>query len=331
MGGRNKEDSISDRIRFFENKPSYMKPIIAPVDKEILKKELTQERFVRKSNNGSNDIYIINYHNSPEVMKEIARLREITFRAAGGGTGKEIDIDEFDTSHTPYQQLIVWDPVEEEIVGGYRFIRCADAEKDNAGVPHLSTTEILHFSERFMSHYLPFTIELGRSFVQPKYQPGPDNRKGLFSLDNLWDGLGALVIDNPDVKYFFGKVTMYPDYNSKARDLILVFMHYYFPDNENLVTPIVPLTLDCNKEEIEKLFRGLDYKEGHKVLNQHVRALGENIPPLINSYMNLSATMKTFGTAINSHFGDVEETGIIVRIDDIYPTKKERHVATYKK
>ena len=308
-----------------------MIPVIAPIEKTLIKAELTKDRFVRESNKGDNEIYILNYFNSPNVMREIARLREITFRLAGGGTGKEIDIDEFDTCETPYQQLIVWDPREEEIIGGYRYIHCDDAKKDENGVPHLSTTEILHFSQTFITKYLPYTIELGRSFVQPKYQPSAENRKGLFSLDNLWDGLGALVIDNPDVMYFTGKVTMYPDYNITARDLILTFMHYYFPDNENLVTPIKPLKLLGDKEKMEALFKGLDYKEGHKVLHQEVKALGENIPPLINSYMSLSATMKTFGTAINDHFGDVEETGIIVTIADIFPSKKERHVNTYKK
>ena len=235
-----------------------MIPVIAPIEKTLIKAELTKDRFVRESNKGDNEIYILNYFNSPNVMREIARLREITFRLAGGGTGKEIDIDEFDTCETPYQQLIVWDPREEEIIGGYRYIRCADAKKDENGVPHLSTTEILHFSQTFITKYLPYAIELGRSFVQPKYQPSAENRKGLFSLDNLWDGLGALVIDNPDVMYFTGKVTMYPDYNITARDLILTFMHYYFPDNENLVTPIKPLKLLGDKEKMEALFKGLD-------------------------------------------------------------------------
>lgn len=307
-----------------------MQDIIPPVDLKILEKELNRDRFIRTTNKGNNEIYIITHHDSPNVMREIGRLRELTFRDAGGGTGKEIDIDEFDIQAVPYRQLIVWNPIEKEIIGGYRFISCGDAVGKDGKV-NLATSELFKFTDRFIAEYLPSTIELGRSFVQPKFQPSNENRKGLFSLDNLWDGLGALIIDYPHIKYFSGKVTMYTHYNAKARDLILYFMHYYFPDEEKLVYPFHPLVTKSDPKEFAPLFKGKNYKDGHMVLNQHVRALGENIPPLINSYMNTSPTMKTWGTAINEHFGGVEETGILVKIADIYPTKKERHVATYKK
>lgn len=308
-----------------------MQNIIPPVAKELLLQELNYDRFVRKANNGDNEIYIITHHDSPNVLREIGRLREVTFRAAGGGTGLPIDIDDFDTNESPYKQLIVWNAEDKEIVGGYRFIKCADAI-DKKGEIHLATTELFKFSDKFIKEYLPYTIELGRSFVQPQYQPSSSNRKGLFSLDNLWDGLGALIVDNPDMKYYFGKVTMYNSFNAEARDMILYFMKFYFPDNENLVTPHVSLGYKTDKvNTFNSLFKGLSYKDGHKVLNQHVRALGENIPPLVNTYMNISATMKTFGTSANTHFGDVEETGILVTINDIYETKKERHITSYHK
>lgn len=307
-----------------------MKPIIAPVDRALLKAELTHDRFIRKANNGLNLIYIITQHDSPNIMQEIGRLREVTFRKAGGGTGNEVDIDEFDIAAIPYKQLIVWSEEDEEIVGGYRFLDCNNAV-DEQGKIHLATKELFHFSEKFITDYLPFTIELGRSFVQPKYQPSAENRKGLFSLDNLWDGLGAITIDHPHIKYYFGKVTMYTNFNTLARDMILYFMNSYFPDTEKLVTPIYPLSITHDLKAFAKEVDGHDYKEGHRILNHHVRELGENIPPLINSYMNLSPTMKTFGTALNPGFGDVEETGILVTINDIYDSKKERHLATYIK
>lgn len=307
-----------------------MEDIIAPVERELLTTELSRDKFVRGTNNGTNEIYIITHHDSPNVMREIGRLREVTFRHAGGGTGKSVDIDDYDIADQPYRQLIVWNPEDKEIVGGYRFIKCNEATGEN-GQLSLATTELFEFSEKFIKEYLPYTIELGRSFVQPNYQPSVNNRKGLFSLDNLWDGLGALIVDNPDMKYFFGKVTMYLHFNQRARDMILFFMKYYFPDKENLVRPHQPLPYNTDISDLEALFKGLSYKEGHKVLNQHVRALGENIPPLVNSYMNLSATMRSFGTALNTHFGEVEETGIMVTIADIYDTKKERHIASYVK
>ena len=302
-----------------------MKPIIVPISRDLIESELTQERFIRKTNYGDNKIYIVNHHNAPYVMLEIGRLREVSFRSAGGGTGDEIDIDENDTCEVPYQQLIVWNEEDKEIIGGYRYILCRDAFLEDGSL-NLSTAHLFDFSEKFIKEYIPHTIELGRSWVQPTYQPSVSNRKGLFSLDNLWDGLGALIVMHPDIKYFFGKVTMYPSYNVEARDWLMAFMHYYFPDSDKLVVPINPLHYQYDIAAIQENFKGLDYKEGYRVLNQKVRQIGENIPPLINSYMNLSASMRTFGTSVNDLFGDVEETGIMITIADIYDSKKHRHI-----
>jgi hypothetical protein len=308
-----------------------MNPLIDPVELSILKSELNEATFLRTTNNGSNQIYDVNIHNSPNTLREIGRLRELTFREAGGGTGLACDLDELDTCDKCYNQLVVWNPEDQEIVGGYRYIRCGDAEINANGEYNLATTELFHFSEKFKKDFLPYTIELGRSFVQPKYQPRPENRKGLFSLDNLWDGLGALIIENPDIKYFFGKVTMYRHFNLLARDYILSFMQHYFNDPEQLVTPVHSLPITSDVTEFINEIKNLDYKEGHKILNVRVRSLGENIPPLINSYMNLSPTMRTFGTSINEHFGDVEETGILVTLKDMYESKVGRHINTYTK
>lgn len=302
-----------------------MKPIIPAIDKEILKKELHHVGCIRSTRKGDNEIYIINQHNAPNVVREIGRLREVTFRFAGGGTGEEIDLDNFDTDPICYQQLIVWSPEDEEIIGGYRFILCKDAV-DSEGNIHLSTTHYFKFTEHFIQDYLPTTCELGRSWVQPDYQPAQNPRKGLYALDNIWDGLGAIARTYAHIKYFFGKVTMYPYYNRESRDFLLHFMHHYFPDNENLMQPYHPLIQDYDEKYVEDQLKNLDFKEGFKVLNSYVRARGENIPPLVNIYMNLSPSMKTFGTAVNPDFGNVEETGILVTIADIYEDKKERHM-----
>ena len=303
-----------------------MKRIIDPIDKDLLKSELNSERFLRSTRKGGNDIYSVNIHNAPNVLKEIGRLREVTFRNAGGGTGEEIDLDEFDTSELCYDQLIVWSPEDEEIIGGYRYILCDKVLGTYSDEIPLSTSHYFKFSEPFVSDYLPNTIELGRSWVQPNFQPSVNPRKGLFALDNIWDGLGAIVHHHPEIKYFFGKVTMYDNYNTEGRDFLLHFMHHYFPDKENLMKPHAPLVQDYNSEEFDKLLDGLDFKEGFKLLNSFVRERGEFIPPLVNIYMNLSPTMKTFGTAVNEEFGGVEETGILVSLEDIYEEKKERHM-----
>ncbi|MCX8080085.1 MAG: GNAT family N-acetyltransferase [Bacteroidia bacterium] len=305
-----------------------MEKIIPKIDRKKIKEELNEKTFLRKTNNGNNEIYIINEKNAPNTLKEIGRLREITFRYAGGGTGKSIDLDEFDTGPFAYEQLLVWNPADEEIVGSYRFKICKDAIDAN-GTIHLATTKLFHFSNKFIKDYLPYTIELGRSFVQPDYQPSESFRKGLFSLDNLWDGLGALVVDHPDIRYFFGKVTMYTDFDRLARDLILSFLRHYFPDRDDLVRPIRPIHIENDTSDFLNKIKNLPYKEGHTILNKMVRERGENIPPLVNAYMNLSLTMRSFGTALNEGFGGVEETGLMVTIADIYPSKKERHINSY--
>ncbi|MEA3318125.1 MAG: GNAT family N-acetyltransferase [Bacteroidota bacterium] len=302
-----------------------MEKIIQAISKELLVQELTDDKFLRHTNFGNNHLYIITHHDSPNVMREIGRLRELAFRTAGGGTGKEIDIDNYDICKNPYKQLIVWDPSTQEIIGGYRFQEC-NSEKHSY---KLATEKLFNFSEEFKKNYLPYTIELGRSFIQPSHQSTGPLRKTLYALDNLWDGLGSLIIDNPHIKYLFGKVTMYTHYNKEARNILLSFLDKYFPDEKNLVTAKKTLDLENNKGEINKIFTGKDFAENSKILSKKVRELGENVPPLINAYMNLSSTMKVFGTTINESFGKVEETGIMITIKDVYPKKVERYFDPY--
>jgi len=305
--------------------------IIAPIDKQLIIKELTPEKFIRKTNRLNNELYVITAHDSPNLMREIGRLRELSFRYAGGGTGKEIDIDNYDTAQNPYKQLIVWDIESEEILGGYRFHVCDESFVNESGKINLATSELFGFSDDFIKNYMPYTIELGRSFVQPAFQSTNRFGKGIYSLDNLWDGLGALVVKNPNMKYFMGKVTMYTSYNTEARNMILYFLDKHFGDKENLLSPRkeYALNIDIDVNAMEKIFVGTNYEEDYKILFKTVRSYGENIPPLINSYMNLSPSMKTFGTAINSYFGGVEETGIMITINDLYNEKVKRHITSY--
>lgn len=303
-----------------------MDNIIDAVDRDLLQQELTAERFLRKTRKGGNEIYAVNIHNAPNVIREIGRLREVTFRTSGGGTGKPLDLDHFDTSENCYDQLIVWSPEDTQIIGGYRYILCNKVLPKTSEKLALSTANYFEFADDFVSKYLPNTIELGRSWVQPDFQPAVNPRKGLFALDNIWDGLGVIVLKHPEIKYFFGKVTMYPTYNTEARDFLLHFMHHYFPDKEHLMKAHHPLEQKYDQKPFDALLEGLDFKEGFKKLNTFVRDRGEFIPPLVNIYMNLSPTMKTFGTAVNPEFGNVEETAILVALDDIYEDKKERHM-----
>lgn len=303
--------------------------IIQPVSKELLKTELTPDKQLRMTNKSHNEIYVITAHNAPAVMREIGRLRELAFREAGGGTGKELDIDEFDTCENCYKQLIVWNPEAEEIIGGYRYLYGTDWELDENRQPKLATSHMFHFSDRFIEEYMPYTVELGRSFVAPEYQNVRLNTKSIFALDNLWDGLGALTVLNPHIKYFFGKMTMYPSYIRRGRDMILYFLKKHFDDKDHLITPMKPLKIEEDPKELERLFCEDDFRADYRILNREIRALGYNIPPLVNAYMNLSPTMKLFGTAINYGFGDVEETGILIAIDEILEEKRIRHIDSF--
>ena len=306
-----------------------MEDVIAPIDKEILKSELTQERRLRFTNKSHNEIYVVTAHNAPNVMKEIGRLREIAFRAAGGGTGKSMDIDEYDIMPNPYKQLIVWNPEAEEILGGYRYLFGDEVEYDEHGKPVLATAHMFDFSEKFLKEYLPYTVELGRSFVTLEYQSSRAGSKGLFALDNLWDGLGALTVINPNMKYFFGKMTMYPSYHRQGRDMILYFLNKHFHDADALITPARPLELETDPTLLEEMFCCESFKDDYRILNTEVRKLGYNIPPLVNAYMGLSPTMRMFGTAINYGFGDVEETGILIAVDEILEQKRVRHIESF--
>lgn len=306
-----------------------MQDIIQPIDGALLKAELTKDKMLRRTNKSNNEIYIVTAHDSPQVMQEIGRLREVAFRYYGGGTGQPVDIDEFDTMEDAYRQLIVWSPEEEQILGGYRFLCGSDVKFDPAGKPILATSHLFNFSEKFNKEYLPYTVELGRSFVTLEYQSSRSGAKGLFVLDNLWDGLGALSVVDPSLQYYFGKVTMYNTYNSDARNMILYFLGLHFPDTERLITPVCPLQTDTDKEQMKALFQHDNFKDNYKVLNQEVRKFGINVPPLVNAYMSLSPKMRVFGTAINHEFGEVEETGILIAIDEILEDKKKRHIETY--
>lgn len=303
--------------------------IIPPIPREVLKQELTPQRRLRTTNKNNNEIYVVTWQNAPHVLREIGRLREIAFRAAGGGTGKDCDLDEFDTMDNPYRQLIVWDPRAEKILGGYRYLPGTEFKLDEQGQPVLATSHLFNFSQKFIDEYMRQTIELGRSFVTLEYQSTRRNSHAIFTLDNLWDGLGALTVIMPNMRYFFGKMTMYPSFDRYGRDMILFFLDKHFGDREELVVARNPIKLEADYESLAKLFPYDDFREDYRVLHREIRKLGFNIPPLVNAYMGLSPTMRSFGTAINDTFGHVEETGILIAVDEILEEKRRRYIDTF--
>ncbi len=307
-----------------------MNDIIAPVSKELLKAELTADRFLRTTNRSGNEIYVVTAAEAPNVMREIGRLREIAFRAAGGGTGKDVDIDEYDTMEVPYKQLVVWNPDNNDIIGGYRFIYGKDIRFDAEGKPMIATAHgMFDFSEKFVKEFLPYTVELGRAFVALEYQSTRMGAKSLYALDNLWDGLGALTVVLPGMKYFFGKVTMYPSYPVKARDMILYFLREFFPDKDKLVQPFSPLALESDEAEFKTVFCKDNFKENYRLLKQEVRNQGVSIPPMVNAYIGVSPTMRVFGTAVNYDFGNVQETGLLIAVDEMLDDIRVRYIESF--
>lgn len=309
---------------------TYMEEIIQPVDRKVLKAELTPAHRLRHTSKSNNDIYVVTWQDCPNVVKEIGRLREIAFRTSGGGTGKSMDLDEFDLCENPYRQLIVWNPESEEILGGYRFFPLNEVEISPEGQPVLATSHMFHFSDNFKTNYMDQTVELGRSFVTLEYQnTRHELSKSLFALDNLWEGLGALTVVMPNVKYLFGKMTMYPSFSKYGRDMILYFLNKHFGDKDKLIYPINPLKIETAPEQLAEVFTEDIFKNDYRILNTEVRKLGFNIPPLVNAYMGLSPTMRVFGTAINDEFGMVEETGILIDIDELFDSKRKRYIDSF--
>ena len=300
-----------------------MKPIIPAVETALLEREL-EGHLLRPSNKADNLIYDITAHECPNVMREIARLREISYRDGGGATGQEMDIDEMDTMAKPYHQLIVWDPNNKQIIGGYRYLLGHEAEIRD-GQPFITSAHLFHYSERFIRDYLPNTIEFGRAFVQPMYQKREMGVKALFALDNIWDGIGAVMHNNPNIRWMIGKVTIYPDYNQTARELIYAYLNRYHKGEEGLFEPYHRLPI----RQIATPFEGEDRQENYHILQRAVREQGTVIPPMFSAYLNLTNDLQFFGNAINDELANVYETGIMVDLDTVYQEKKERYIAPY--
>ena len=310
-----------------------MEPIIEPVSRDALKAELTPETFLRTTNRAGNELYVVG-PKAANVIREIGRLREIAFRQDGGGTGKPLDIDEFDTDPAyGYKQLVLWDPEAQEIIGGYRFCLCSNALFNREGQPVLTSSHMFHFTKKFIKQYLPYTLELGRSFVSIEYQSSKAGAKSLYALDNLFDGIAAIgILYKKQLRYFFGKATIYREYPTEAREMVMCFLKKYFGKGHRLLSLRKEVKVEkAARLRYYKMFKGLSFKEGYRVLKGEIQKMGVSIPPLVNTYMNLSPSMIYFGTGINDEFGDVYDSGILVNFLEMYPEKRQRHAESFVK
>ncbi len=308
-----------------------MNTIIDPVPVELLKAELTKSKKLEDTNKGHNELYIVTWQDSPHVLTEVGRLRELTFREAGGSTGNAVDLDEYDKMENPYKQLIVWDPDNEAIVGGYRFFYGSDAKFDEKGQPIMASSHQFRFSQKFIDEYLPHVLELGRNFVAPAYQSSKNGSKSIFALDNLWDGLVAIIMKNPNLLYFFGKITVYPSYDHIVRDLIYHFLWKHYGDKDELVRPWDDQTImpDSDPGLMDLVVHKEDLAEDYKLLREAARMRGVNIPPNVTAYISITSQMLMFGTAVNHLMHNIEDTAVLIPFDLIYHEKKMRHIGAY--
>ncbi len=308
-----------------------MKPIIDPISLDLIKAELTPDKKLCDTNKGHNELYVFDYNNAPNLMLEVGRLREITFREAGAGIGEPYDWDEFDTMPVPCKQIIVWDPDAEAIIGGYRYILGPDMAIKEDGQPNIVSTHMFKFSDEFLQNYLPHVMELSRAFVVPAYQSSKAGAKALFALDNLWDGIAAVILLHPDIMYFMGKMSMYQSYDPTARELVFSYLWKHFEDKDKLATALDPVLPQADPRLVGLILKDDDLKDDYKNLKAAVQSLGTQIPPMINSYITISPTMKMLGTGVNREFGDVFDTGIMICFDELYAEKRERHVKSFIK
>jgi len=305
--------------------------IIKPISKEILINELKIALFLRPTRVGNNEVYIFSSEQCPNLMQEVGRLRELTFREAGAGFGKEVDIDDYDICEHRCKQLIVWDPIKKEIVGGYRFNLFYDLKNKNLNDTPLSNKSFYNVSNKFVSDYIPYLVELSRAFIQPMFQPKYAGRRAAFSLDNIWDGLGALVIKYPFLKYYFGRLTFFSNYNATVRDSIFYFFQKHLKGDTSLLQAKRPLSLDTPISYIKKKINMSDIKEDYKSLQLIAKEHNAVIPPLMKSYYNASSSLKVFDPVFDSYFGSSYAAAIIVTIKDIYPSYVKRYIKPYKK
>ena len=277
--------------------------------------ELSPKCFVTRS--AGLDIYMVDAESAPRALTEIGRIRELEFRREGGGTGKDVDLDRYDLLSPRYRQLIAWDPQEEEIVAMYRFFRGADLG-DSGG--ELASAEIFEFSPRFLSDYLPHTIELGRSVVN---RSARRSYRGLFAV---WSGLGALVREYSDARYFFGKFTVSPTLNSQLRRAMYAMLSQWCGGDSGLVSPRPDCQIFYDHAAWEQ---GVSFKDDLSRLVVFASGHGASIPPLVLSYARLTDKLQVFGTALNSQFGNVEETAILIPIEYISARIRQQFIDSY--
>lgn len=302
--------------RFEKGIFSTEKNVIHPVNKFEMRQEIENAQHLGETDDGMK-ILLMRHEQAPNTMREIARLREITFRKVGEGTGQKADTDKYDFY---YHHLVLWDDKELEVVGAYRFGLCDEVVREK-GLEGLYTSTLFHLSERF-EHYLPYSIELGRSFVQPKYWNSN-------ALDYLWHGIGAFLYHNPHIKYLFGPVSISKSYSKESIDMMVYFYTKWFTDKEELAKHKMQYILtEAKKEEFDKTFTEDTYKKDFKILKSNLKHYGHSVPTLYKQYSELcvedGVRFSDFG--IDADFGHCVDGFLVVEVPKITDKKQSRYI-----
>ena len=301
---------------FFETQSA----IAHPVNRTDLINELKKAKLIGQTADGKK-IYLYDYTEDSIVLKELGRLREISFRKVGEGVNKKRDTDKYDIY---YQHIILWDENDLEIVGSYR-IGNSDFIFKNIGVKGFYSNNLFRFNEEF-TPYLKNSIELGRSFVQPKYW-------GTRALDYLWFGIGAYLKNNPNIKYMFGPVSISSSFPTVAKDMMVFYYNHYYGMTADLVEAKVPYSYSNNLAEIKELFDLNDKKKDFKFLKSTLANIGVSIPTLYKQYSELSQEngVKFLGFNVDDNFSDCIDGFILVEVEKIKDSAKQRYINNQEK
>lgn len=293
------------------------KNIIHPIPRKFIKRELLNSELIGETSNGKK-LFVCEFHNAPNTINEIARLREITFRKVGEGTGKKLDIDRFDKI---YKHIIIWDENDLEIVGSYRIGLGSEIMKE-IGIKGFYTSTLFEFAEDFKDKYIEKSLELGRSFIQKKYW-----RSNV--LHYLWQGIGAFLYKNPDITHLFGGVSISKNYSQFALELIVFYHTKWFGDLNGKIKAkkefkISEKSLAYYNEE----FNGENSTEDYRILKNLLKPLGYSVPILYKQYVDLCEHdgVKFFGFGIDESFGMCVDGFIQIDVSKIKKEKRERYI-----
>lgn len=298
--------------------------IIEPINREKLITELKFCKFIKHTFRSKNEIYSFVNTDAPTIMLEVGRLREEAFRSIGYGTGDIVDLDDHDMGVSAYRQIFIWNPNTLEITGGCRYAIGANYLQQ---VDRLSMAKSFLYSRKFKSEYLPYSIELGRAWVNPAYQSMSSISNPTSALNNLWEGIGAIISENKNVRYLYGKVVIPENYNPTARILLTWFLNHYFKGKTNLLSPKQPVVQPMVLAIADTKVTGTNLKNDYKIITDYIKSHNTGIPSLLSTYLRLAKRITTFGTTTNPNQKNTFETGILIAIKDIHPEKRSKYIS----